>query len=1344
MNMEPSDKKKPPSDVKVSVRTVADVEVGPTTTPTSPPATEQDRAEFQKLLLGINGLAVHPKEGPSKKRNTKVPNSDKQTVETREHEDGTGSSNDTDKQSDKQKRKRGKRSGKKLSKPSPTDSPLKTTNTIGARGEPSNDNPSSTRKEEHHPSVAQNISQTAKSASSTKLAVSQAKQVMQPNSSQSLPDGFIGTIVEDIRLGNVDAGQPVLLKSQESTAKPGFQNPVLMNSKKKMLSNSRDMPRDKLSDVPYQQENGEMNNPFEKQPLLLLRAAVNLIKPKRKIISQKDNLFFCIPCDKEFSDIDKHLDKSRDNHFLRWKCEMRQRTIDLLPNLSQKHINLLDNLVKTIVEQNKLCEESQQAASSLWQKLDTLARTQFKDCQVRWFGSQKNGLGLSDNKILNMDLVVPNKEEAAATFINFISAVELTFMNVDRVVSTNFAHAYIHADMSVQLSLNNNGAYLTSKLISDYMSIDWRVKPLSIFFRYWGKICGLDQGENGSWQGHAFPIMVIHFLQQRRVLPILHEMVDNPENNPEIYLDPKELQGRWHTANQDSVGKLLFDMFRYYAVEHNVEKHIVCITQMLYLRSNTKWNAKRIAVIDPFQPKHNISRYITANMYDFVHFCLLTTTCALGIPRSDAGPLFGYIGPRPDRSHFDQTPAVLDEYLEVTDKIFELVLRLDKCYNVPDFQKDNESKTSDLRMQLLQSPVFTELLSLKVVPTPPGKTEPSLPPVNAYANWWVTPHQAQYLSAQFCSDAMFLPFSRLLCTDNELPPISCTSCHKNGHLRSKCPDEIIPKMNPVPPPSKELDAILNQLCLEIFETRCSEDSGLSDRLEVREDLLHWLRQFYSDPELHLFGSSLNGFGGKSSDIDMCLTFQSNPTGEGLNFPSLVEEIQSHFKRHRNIHQLIAITTAKVPIVKFAYGKNRIQVDISLYNRLGIMNTQLLHAYSIIDPRVRPLVYMMKCLAKTTGIGDASRGSLSSYAYSLMSLYFLQQVEPPVIPVLQELYDPRVRPKVETVDGANVYFYRNINQLDEVWPHRNKNKSSLGELWLQLLEFYASDKFHDSQQVVSIRMKRPLYKFDKLWTSTNICIEDPFDLNHNLGSGLSKRMNIFIVKTFQKACKHFSTIPRMDRLPSLEKYYFNENVLSIGKPPSDRGCHYCRSIGHVQKDCPKLQMLNQKLGPPRGHRGNVNNFDNFRDRQPRGDRREQNRENHRENHRDNHQRMRDPGRISNMPIPQGMPIHLPMGMQMRNAHVPIHAKPVHQPNHVQNQPRPIQNHVVVGSVKPPGFQAAPPGFPHLGPPIRVVAPQMAPQMQPQMAPQMQQMRPQLVQGATPPFMMARPVRPYQWQ
>lgn len=42
------------------------------------------------------------------------------------------------------------------------------------------------------------------------------------------------------------------------------------------------------------------------------------------------------------------------------------------------------------------------------------------------------------------------------------------------------------------------------------------------------------------------------------------------------------------------------------------------------------------------------------------------------------------------------------------------------------------------------------------------------------------------------------------------------------------------------------------------------------------------------------------------------------------------------------------------------------------------------------------------LLQMCDIGDASRGSLSSYAYTLMVLYFLQQRNPPVIPVLQEV------------------------------------------------------------------------------------------------------------------------------------------------------------------------------------------------------------------------------------------------------------------------------------------------------------------------------------------------------
>lgn len=56
--MEPANEKK-----NLSVRTVADVEVGKVASPPTSPATEQDRAEFQKLLKQMNDISLLSKEG---------------------------------------------------------------------------------------------------------------------------------------------------------------------------------------------------------------------------------------------------------------------------------------------------------------------------------------------------------------------------------------------------------------------------------------------------------------------------------------------------------------------------------------------------------------------------------------------------------------------------------------------------------------------------------------------------------------------------------------------------------------------------------------------------------------------------------------------------------------------------------------------------------------------------------------------------------------------------------------------------------------------------------------------------------------------------------------------------------------------------------------------------------------------------------------------------------------------------------------------------------------------------------------------------------------------------------
>uniref|UniRef100_A0A4W5K8B9 Poly(A) RNA polymerase mitochondrial-like central palm domain-containing protein n=1 Tax=Hucho hucho TaxID=62062 RepID=A0A4W5K8B9_9TELE len=151
------------------------------------------------------------------------------------------------------------------------------------------------------------------------------------------------------------------------------------------------------------------------------------------------------------------------------------------------------------------------------------------------------------------------------------------------------------------------------------------------------------------------------------------------------------------------------------------------------------------------------------------------------------------------------------------------------------------------------------------------------------------------------------------------------------------------------------------------------------------------------------------------------------TAEGLDCISIIESLDRLLRKHPGLRNILPITTAKVPIVKFYHVRTGLEGDISLHNTLASHNTRLLASYAAIDPRVKTLCYVMKVLVKLCDIGDASRGSLSSYGYTLMVLFYLQQRNPPVIPVLQEIHDGEENPEV-LVDGWNVYFYDDLENL----------------------------------------------------------------------------------------------------------------------------------------------------------------------------------------------------------------------------------------------------------------------------------------------------------------------------
>ncbi|XP_044285843.1 terminal uridylyltransferase 4 isoform X2 [Varanus komodoensis] len=425
------------------------------------------------------------------------------------------------------------------------------------------------------------------------------------------------------------------------------------------------------------------------------------------------------------------------------------------------------------------------------------------------------------------------------------------------------------------------------------------------------------------------------------------------------------------------------------------------------------------------------------------------------------------------------------------------------------------------------------------------------------------------------TEDMHYVFDKFILTSGKPPTIVCSICKRDGHSKNDCPEDFKKiDLKPLPPMTSRFREILDLVCKRCFDELSPPFSEQQNREQILASLERFIRKEYNDKaRLCLFGSSKNGFGFRDSDLDICMTLEGHENAEKLNCKEIIESLAKVLKKHPGLRNILPITTAKVPIVKFEHRRSGLEGDISLYNTLAQHNTRMLATYAAIDPRVQYLGYTMKVFAKRCDIGDASRGSLSSYAYILMVLYFLQQREPPVIPVLQEIFDGQQIPQ-RMVDGWNAFFFDDTDELKKRLPSLGKNTESLGELWLGLLRFY-TEEFDFKEYVISIRQKKLLTTFEKQWTSKCIAIEDPFDLNHNLGAGVSRKMTNFIMKALINGRKLFGT-PYYPLLGREAEYFFNSKVLTDGElAPNDRCCRVCGKIGHYMKDCPKRRRLKKK-------------------------------------------------------------------------------------------------------------------------------------------------------------------------
>ncbi|CAF1076029.1 unnamed protein product [Rotaria sp. Silwood1] len=291
------------------------------------------------------------------------------------------------------------------------------------------------------------------------------------------------------------------------------------------------------------------------------------------------------------------------------------------------------------------------------------------------------------------------------------------------------------------------------------------------------------------------------------------------------------------------------------------------------------------------------------------------------------------------------------------------------------------------------------------------------------------------------------------------------------------------------------------------------ESTFTLKWKLCEDIFSMFVGIVPNLGVYLVGSSANGFATEDTDADICIVISSYPIDQKREAVKFLE-IMRRALRKKIFAGACDLIRARVPILRFTDYATRLRCDVNINNITGIRNTDLLRFYAETDPRVAPLVLILKTWAKFHNINDASQKTLSSYSLTLMCLFYLQAiVQPPVVPVWQALLPDRF-----DVNIPVAHLKRN-DEPKLIW--KSDNHQTLGELFVGFLRFFAKD-FRYEKHAISIRMGCLMDKEEFLDNDmTNyghalLAIEEPFDQSNTARSVYDDDEFERIVRVFRRS------------------------------------------------------------------------------------------------------------------------------------------------------------------------------------------------------------------------------------
>ncbi|XP_076246470.1 uncharacterized protein LOC143186646 [Calliopsis andreniformis] len=328
----------------------------------------------------------------------------------------------------------------------------------------------------------------------------------------------------------------------------------------------------------------------------------------------------------------------------------------------------------------------------------------------------------------------------------------------------------------------------------------------------------------------------------------------------------------------------------------------------------------------------------------------------------------------------------------------------------------------------------------------------------------------------------------------------------------KCIKELLTQVD------KTVDVLIEQ-------TQILLDDNIQQ--EVTQSLENSMKVSFPSVKAFLFGSRFTGLGNASSDIDIYLN-----CGD-IDYKNKTHYITSYFK---SIKQILCkedewevkeiLEETRTPIMKVIY-KRTVPCDISITNGLCVENSKLIRSFIDAYSPCKQLILFVK---KWFSCFDLSgRHGFTSYALVWMVIFYLQTEShlPSVATLIKEQNESRTicgwetgvaQPKsnnesVQSVSTLLLSFFEFYGKFD----YQHLIICPLMGNTLPKTMFSEPEKLPEEMKpyINHLRSEKPEY----FRIDSPLCIQDPFDLSHNL----TKAVNSITLKYIKQYCQQSASV-----------------------------------------------------------------------------------------------------------------------------------------------------------------------------------------------------------------------------